>query len=72
MQDRTQRPSAQMAAFSYAQLPNPSAIRLLDILPGQGNDDVRFVLIEANLDDGLHDYNALSYTWGPARFPHTI
>ena len=64
--------SAPIVAFSYTPLSSPTAIRLLDILPGQGHDDVRFVLVEVDLDNGIHDWSALSYTWGPAHFPHTI
>ena len=70
--ESAQIPSAPITAFSYTPLSSPTAIRLLDILPGQGLDQIRFVLVEADLDNGIHDYSALSYTWGPAHFPHTI
>ena len=70
--DHAQTSSAPIIAFSYTPLSSFTAIRLLDVLPGQGHDDVRLVLVEADLDNGIHDYSALCYTWSLAHFPHTI
>ncbi|CAG8951517.1 hypothetical protein HYFRA_00007433 [Hymenoscyphus fraxineus] len=42
---------------------NEAQIRLLEVLPGQGEDPVRCVLTSVNFD-AIHEADALSYTWG--------
>ncbi|CAG8974178.1 hypothetical protein HYALB_00011786 [Hymenoscyphus albidus] len=42
---------------------NEAQIRLLEVLPGQGEDPVRCILTSVNFD-ATHEADALSYTWG--------
>ncbi|KAK5701352.1 hypothetical protein LTR17_022682 [Elasticomyces elasticus] len=48
-------------------------IRLLHLLPGDWNDEIRCVVFEADLQRQNVDYEAVSYTWGePTRPKHTV
>ena len=58
-----------LAFFQYSPLGAPIHIRVLDILPGNHNSEIRFPLREEELGDG-DVYHALSYAWGPPDFTH--
>ena len=49
--------------FTYSQLLPDRSIRLIHLLPGQGDEPVSCSLVTANIDDGLQ-YEAVSYVWG--------
>ena len=65
------QPSPGPAPFQYPPLGAPTMIRVLDILPGNPNSEIRFRLREKGLGDG-DTYHALSYAWGPPDFTHKI
>lgn len=46
-------------------------IRLMDLLPGQDNDEIQITLREVALDD-RPKYSALSYCWGSSSSPRTV
>lgn len=69
--------------YVYTPLRNDDEIRILDILPGEGNDPLAFNLRTVNLLDPATKYEALSYVWGTAMvdvvcegkrfsFPHSL
>ena len=60
-----------LAPFQYPPLGAPTHIRVLEILPGNPNSEIRFRLREKVLGDG-EIYYAVSYTWGPPVFTHKI
>lgn len=51
------------ASYKYEALTTPKDIRLLDILPGRGDEPLSISLRIVNLD-AQPDYEALSYVWG--------
>lgn len=58
--------------YANLQLPIPQAcIRLLTILPGREDDTIRCRLKVVGLST-FRKYEALSYTWGAARYEHLI
>ena len=60
-----------LASYQYSSLSEPTHIRVLDILPGNFNSDVRFRLRERRLGDG-DIYYAVSYAWGPPVLTHKL
>lgn len=60
-----------MAPYQYPILGEPTLVRVLEILPGGFDSEIRFILHEKRLGDGI-PYRALSYAWGPADFTHKI
>ena len=60
-----------LAPFQYPPLGAPTHIRVLEILPGNPNSEVRFRVREKILGDG-GIYYALSYAWGPPNFTRKI
>ncbi|KIM93592.1 hypothetical protein OIDMADRAFT_173176, partial [Oidiodendron maius Zn] len=49
------------------------SLRLLILLPGSFHEDIRCYLIHTSLDEPRsHQYEALSYTWGPPERNHFI
>ena len=71
LKDGTGQQSPGLAPFQYPPLSAPTRIRVLDILPGNANSDIRFRLREKRLGDG-GVYHAISYAWGPPVFTHKI
>ncbi|KAK0952636.1 hypothetical protein LTR91_024300, partial [Friedmanniomyces endolithicus] len=49
--------------FEYDKL-GKSDIRLLNLLPGDWNDEICCIIFTANAHDHPPDYEAVSYTWG--------
>jgi len=49
--------------YSYSALPNPSSFRLLELSPGQDEDEVSFQLVIVDWDKPPQ-YEAISYAWG--------
>ena len=47
----------------YSPLPHAKSLRLLELLPGQFDDDIRCRLLVSNVDE-VQDYTAISYVWG--------
>jgi hypothetical protein len=57
-----------MACQTYQHLPLDTAtphIRLLKLLPGHEDDDIKLELENVQLDNDKLQYDAISYTWGP-------
>lgn len=71
LEDGEGQQSPRLAPFQYSPLVAPIHIRVLDILPGNHNSEIRFRLREKELGDG-DVYHALSYAWGPPDFTHKI
>jgi hypothetical protein len=59
------------ASFQYTPLKSASWIRLLEILPGTREDDIRCSMFEVDLDSDP-DYETLSYCWGDCSDPSPI
>lgn len=51
--------------YKYNPLPTEKFIRLLELHPGQVNDDIKCTLQATNVEDAP-EYEALSYAWGDA------
>lgn len=62
---------AEVAPYQYSAIGAPTNIRVLDILPGDVNSEIRFRLREKELGN-RNIYYALSYAWGPPVFTHKI
>ena len=61
-----------LSAFEYETLPSEEYIRLVDILPGKG-DDIVECKVETVLREGSADtYEPISYCWGDSRQKETI
>lgn len=54
-------------AFQYTPLPNDDQIRTLELLPGEGLDQLEYKLQPASLDNLDTLYHILSYAWGDIR-----
>ena len=52
--------------------PKTQEIRLLDIAPGNHDDDSVISLRKKKLTDRRPKFNALSYAWGKEKFPRTV
>ncbi|KAF2402226.1 HET-domain-containing protein [Trichodelitschia bisporula] len=57
-------------AYKYSALPENS-IRVLTVLPGSGNSSIETTLTPHSIKE-LHEFDALSYTWGLAPPSQTI
>lgn len=71
LEDDGGQQSPGLVPFRYPPLGAPTHIRVLEILPGDHNSEIRFGLREKGLGDG-DIYYALSYAWGPPHFTHKI
>jgi hypothetical protein len=60
-----------MAIFRYSPL-EPNDIRLLELLPGAGEDIIRCKIRHAPLNDRETVFEAISYVWGNPVFNHSI
>ena len=60
-----------MDYLSYAKLTTASSIRLLDLMPGRGNDEIFCQLRQADLRSEP-EYEAISYVWGDANMTQNI
>jgi len=49
--------------YHYTPLPSQKFIRLLELYPGHGNDDIDCALIHTELEQAP-EYETISYTWG--------
>lgn len=69
--------------YDYTRLMDSDEIRILDLLPGQGNEPLAFTLRSSHLNDRAVNYEAISYVWGTAMvdlccggnrfsFPHNL
>ncbi|KAH7123932.1 heterokaryon incompatibility protein-domain-containing protein [Dendryphion nanum] len=56
-------PRHESELYIYDPLKLPTLIRLLELCPGQRDDEIHCSLRDVELDDTLH-YHALSYVWG--------
>ena len=71
LEDNEGQQSPGLAPFQYSPLDASTHIRVLEVLPGNPNSEIRFRLREKGLGDG-DIYYALSYAWGPPMFTHKI
>ena len=62
LEDGEGQQSPGLAPFQYSSLGASIHIKVLDILPGNHNSEIRFRLREKELGDG-DVYHALSYAW---------
>jgi hypothetical protein len=62
--------------YQYEPLPRNDNIRLLNLLPGESNEDIHCFLSLSFLSEELQqpscEYEALSYTWGSNERPHRV
>lgn len=52
--------------YVYQPLPTTSASRILELLPGSGNEEISYLLHFADWNSPLH-YEAISYAWGDTK-----
>ena len=57
--------------YRYEELKDRGYTRLLELLPGNDNEQITCFLVEAPIDDPPR-YSALSYTWGAAPGTKTV
>src|ERR1700742_3054423 len=57
--------------YKYKPISNACSIRLLELLPGLAESPLRCKLFEVRLNQ-WPAFEAISYTWGEARFPRCI
>ncbi|CAK7211580.1 hypothetical protein SCUCBS95973_001163 [Sporothrix curviconia] len=57
--------------YKYSSIKNEKEIRLLELFPGSGNDEVRVALYSAPIES-LPPFEAISYCWGDASQVETI
>jgi hypothetical protein len=67
-----QMPSEQAdGPYQYCCLPSPTAIRLIELLPGKEPDPICCALSAVNIEDAP-PFEALSYVWGDPKTPRPI
>ncbi|KAF1992956.1 HET-domain-containing protein [Amniculicola lignicola CBS 123094] len=65
--------SDESAPYEYSDLPSTQHIRVLNLKPSHDPNAPLYFGFEVGLIDELEDaYEALSYTWGAAVFPHKL